>query len=1026
MARNEVRIKISADTSGVTQAFGRVSREAQGLAGRLGGALKGFDPAQGIKGALGGFGKAGTQAGQSFAKNFVDQIGQGIGQGIGQVMANLPLQAASMGFNALAGAVGGSVDTFRRFDETMVQVGVVSQTTGTQALATLRDEVERLGANTSKSATEVATMTVSLSRAGFSAEESAAALEGIVRASEATGSSLEAVGDIGAKTIRTFAGMGYEASDMNKVMDLFVSTANNSNTQIEGLGESMAYLGPMAAAANQPLEDILIAVGLLGDKGIQGSMAGTNLASALENLKQASAASGSELAAMSRGSARAAQAIAAIGTNVRNADGTMRPLMELLPELQRGFAGLSQQDQDIVMKALFGIEGGRAMTALLETTPAAIDKLTNKVMNSAGVARQSGEEMQQGLGGALTQLSSAVEGLQIQFGEALAPVIEQVARLFTAMISSFNETGAFETLQAGMASLGESIAAIAGDSELMDALAIAIAEVVSAVGGLVGDGATNLAQWVSENKENIPGLIEQFRGFLGTMGEVAGSVIQVLAALTPVLAVITKLAAGMISFAAATSKVPLGILNAGFQVLGGVVSAVSRGFQAFMNALGAIVGKIPGLSGLLGLNAQAFDTAKGSAAGMSASMKAAAGDVSSLTGETGRATDKSAKLAAAMGATQGAAQQAGGGFSALSKSILGATGPLGQLLGMAGDLLGVFKNLANIKLPPLPGGGGEAPQPKAKGGPVAGGGLYLVGERGPELFVPPTHGKILTAKETQALQRQGVPGFARGGRVRRDELVMVGEQGAESFAPDLARDAQGRFLPEGDIGEDSIRSVIQPEVIGGDSSPNVGSVAGAVPVAVESLDTPDGEGFGDSELLQQGVDFLAIIAAASRSDAIAAGIDAGNRKIEAEQALQAAQEANDAQAIAAAEANLEAASKLVDGFDQMLGAEGAGVSAAERAGTASLFGLQDLAAQAAGLPAAGAIAVPAVELPKSAEQPAQSELRVQVDRIMQVLSPLADSIKRTAAKPTSLTVQSEKPTQDAANILEGIMRSATA
>lgn len=54
------------------------------------------------------------------------------------------------------------------------------------------------------------------------------------------------------------------------------------------------------------------------------------------------------------------------------------------------------------------------------------------------------------------------------------------------------------------------------------------------------------------------------------------------------------------------------------------------------------------------------------------------------------------------------------------------------------------------------------PEGKASGGPVAGGMPYIVGELGPELFVPTTHGHILTAEDTRRLIAMGIQGFASG------------------------------------------------------------------------------------------------------------------------------------------------------------------------------------------------------------------------------------------------------------------------
>jgi TP901 family phage tail tape measure protein len=63
-------------------------------------------------------------------------------------------------------------------------------------------------------------------------------------------------------------------------------------------------------------------------------------------------------------------------------------------------------------------------------------------------------------------------------------------------------------------------------------------------------------------------------------------------------------------------------------------------------------------------------------------------------------------------------------------------------------------------------------KPKAAGGPVAGGGNYLVGEKGPELFVPSTAGTIIPADATAAAmaryQRQG--GGSGGGNSGSDAM----------------------------------------------------------------------------------------------------------------------------------------------------------------------------------------------------------------------------------------------------------------
>lgn len=94
-------------------------------------------------------------------------------------------------------------------------------------------------------------------------------------------------------------------------------------------------------------------------------------------------------------------------------------------------------------------------------------------------------------------------------------------------------------------------------------------------------------------------------------------------------------------------------------------------------------------------------------------------------------------------------------------AIGGGSGGGGGLLGLAGSLVGGLLG--------LPG--------RATGGPVVGGRGYIVGERGPELFVPGSSGQVL-------------PGGGAAGGVR-EVRVVVNVNGAGGDAPKaLARSAR--------------------------------------------------------------------------------------------------------------------------------------------------------------------------------------------------------------------------------------------
>jgi TP901 family phage tail tape measure protein len=477
------------------------------------------------------FQKAKSSAGSFFTsvqagfKNFSDNIVTGIGQGIGQGVVNVAQGIAS----GAASFIGSSVQTFASFEGAIKSIGIKSDSLGTPELADLRKEIERLGLTTSKTPIDIARMTTSLAQAGFSATESKEAIEGIIKASEATGESLGTVGDIIGKTLRTFDLGTKQSLD---VANLLTTGANATNTSISSLGEALAYVGPAAANAKQPLDDTIVLLGLLGDKGIQGSRAGTNLGEVLSRLKIASAATTSEIKELVKGSARAAQAFQLIGVAARNPDGSMKSLLEILPKIKQSLNGLEQVDQDILAKALFGVEGGRAFQALVDTSSERVDLVSNKVKvlsrEGVGAARKAGEEMLQGLDGAIVLLTSSIEVFKGKIGEGLAPAFEGAARGATEVLNNLIENESLlGTLKQSATEFGDALK----DPELTQELTAQLTEVVR----LLADDATNAVKtFTAYMKQNPRALSEIVQG-IGAMIKGLGQAIGLAAKLVQTL-----------------------------------------------------------------------------------------------------------------------------------------------------------------------------------------------------------------------------------------------------------------------------------------------------------------------------------------------------------------------------------------------------------------------------------------------------------------------------------------------------------
>lgn len=357
-----------------------------------------------------------------------NQLGTSARAGLGFLAAGAAAAASAVGSLFTEG-----VRQFVEFDGAVRQAGVISGGTAEQ-VEVLRKEITRLGIVTSKTPAEIARTSVNLARAGFTAEEVATSLEGIVRASEATGESLEVVGDIIGKTIRAF---GLTARQSGEVADLLVQTANRTNTSIQGLGESLKFVGPAAAGSNQSLSDTLVLLGLLGDAGIQGTSAGTGLAEALQRLKTASAGVDTQFVGLVRGQKGATQAFAALQVAVRNTDGSMKSVLDSIPQIKSALAGFSREDQDVLTKALFGTQGGRVFQTLINASPERIARVRQEIENSQGVAKESGQALLQGLSGAFALLEGSVGATLVQFGALAAKGLEPLVRLATNVLNTF-------------------------------------------------------------------------------------------------------------------------------------------------------------------------------------------------------------------------------------------------------------------------------------------------------------------------------------------------------------------------------------------------------------------------------------------------------------------------------------------------------------------------------------------------------------------------------------------------------------
>lgn len=315
--------------------------------------------------------------------------------------------------------IGKAVRTAADFESAMSRVGALSGATEKE-MKLLTKEARRLGATTVFSATEAAEAMQYLAMAGFDTKQIIAAMPGVLNMAAAGG---VALGDAANIATNIMSGFNLEASEAGRVADVLTKAFTNSNTTLYGLGETMKYAAPAAAAIGWSLEEVTAAAAKLGDVGIDASMAGTALRSAMVRL--------------SNPTKKARDLLEKYNIQVTDADGKVRPLHDILAQMKDRFANLSEAERAAAVQTIFGTEAMSAMLALMED-PEGLRVFTEELENAGGTAEKIADQQMDNLSGSVEELKSAFEEVQIGIGTALIPILRSLADGLTNLLNKFN------------------------------------------------------------------------------------------------------------------------------------------------------------------------------------------------------------------------------------------------------------------------------------------------------------------------------------------------------------------------------------------------------------------------------------------------------------------------------------------------------------------------------------------------------------------------------------------------------------
>lgn len=423
-------------------------------------------------------------------KNFKQHISKVSSYGKNLTMA---VSAPIVAFGAL------SLKTTADFQTAMNRVeGVTGATTA--EMAKLNAQAKALGASTSFSASEAGDAMGFLAQAGFKADQILGAMPSTLQLAEAAQMDLAAAADI---TSNILAGYGKKVEDLTHINDVLVKAADATNTDIAGLGEAMSYVAPVASGMGLAFEETVGALGMLSNAGIKGSMAGTTLREVLGSLANPSK--------------EAAELLEKMAISAFDSQGKMRPLADIMGQLQ--MAGMTAGEA----LQIFGQRAGPGMLALVNQGAGALTDLQATLEDSGGAAKHMAEVQMKGLNGALKNLQSAFEGLQIALMESgildwVTNFVTRVAGWISTAISAGDSTHRLALVIAGMAAaIGPTLLVVGKLVGLISFLTSPIGMVIGAVGLLTlawnrwGDDIRKIVSpvtnWLKDKFDEVAGFV---------------------------------------------------------------------------------------------------------------------------------------------------------------------------------------------------------------------------------------------------------------------------------------------------------------------------------------------------------------------------------------------------------------------------------------------------------------------------------------------------------------------------------------
>lgn len=327
----------------------------------------------------------------------------------------------------LVGVGAASVGVATKFESAMSQVAATMGITteqiknGNKDFENLQKTALNMGATTKYTASEAAEGLNILAQAGLSADESIKAIPTVLSLASAGAMSLDSAATYVTASVK---GFGDSMDNAQKYADLMAKGATLANTDVRGLGEALSGVSATANNYKQSVDSTTLSLLRLAEQNITGGEASTMLARAMADIYTPTS--------------KAKKALDELGISAYDGSGKARDFNDIVDELSKAFAGMSDEEANATKNQIFTTYGMNAFNKMTAATTKTVDKFKTGLKDATGSAAQQAETQLDNLKGSLTLLQSALEGAGIVIGQRLTPYIRKLADVINVLVTKFN------------------------------------------------------------------------------------------------------------------------------------------------------------------------------------------------------------------------------------------------------------------------------------------------------------------------------------------------------------------------------------------------------------------------------------------------------------------------------------------------------------------------------------------------------------------------------------------------------------